>query len=199
MTLKEKLDTIKTLDAEIVDLIDDETELTREINQADTYRETLFSALIKTDKLLEATPSSLPVARFPTLSTPTVAATTRSNPVRLPKLQIRRFNGDLTKWTGFWQSFEAAVNSNDNLSGVQKFNYLISLLGGAALEAVAGLALTDENYDQAITIHVLQKRFRGTQQIISKHMEALLQIESVSSSQNVKALWRQFDNINTHI
>ena len=30
-------------------------------------------------------------------------------------------------------------------------------------------------------------------------MEVLLQIESVSSSQNMKALQRQFDNINTHI
>ena len=50
MTLKEKLqlDTIKTFDAEIVELIEDETELTREIEQTDVYiyRETLFSAVI---------------------------------------------------------------------------------------------------------------------------------------------------------
>ena len=37
ITLKEKLDTIKTLDAEIVDLIDDEGELADEIEQADAY------------------------------------------------------------------------------------------------------------------------------------------------------------------
>lgn len=61
MTLKEKLDTIKTLDAEIVDLMDDQTELNREVEQADTYREeTLFSALMKADKLLEATPTRTP-------------------------------------------------------------------------------------------------------------------------------------------
>ncbi len=193
LTLREKLDTIKTLDAEIVDAIDDETELTREIERADAYREeTLFSALIKADKLLEATPT---VAPPPVVTPPT--GTTRSNLVRLPKLQIRRFNGDLTRWTGFWQSFDAAVNSNADLSRVEKFNYLISLLDGTAREAVAGFALTDENYDQAVA--TLQKRFGDTQQIISKHMEALLQIESVSSSQNVKALRRQFDNVNTHI
>ena len=75
--------------------------------------------------------------------------------------------------------------------------YFISLLDGAPREAVARLALTKENYDQAIT--TLQKRFGGTQHIISKHMEALLQIESVSSSQKVKALRRQFDNSNTHV
>ena len=46
LTLKENLDTLKTLNAEIVDLIDDETELTQEIEQADTYRETLFHVCI---------------------------------------------------------------------------------------------------------------------------------------------------------
>ena len=78
------------------------------------------------------------------------------------------------------------MNSNDDLSGVDKFNYFISLLDGPAREEVAGLSLTEENYDQAVT--TLKKRFGGTQQIISKHMELLLQIEAVSSSQNVKAL-----------
>ena len=191
LTLREKLDVIKTLDAEIVDSIDNEAELTREIEQADTYRETLFSALVKADKLLEATPTRTPP---PVGTAPTVA--TRSNPVTFPKLQIRRFNRDLTRWTGFWQSFDAAVNSNGDLSRIEKFNYLTSLLDGTARKAVAGFALTDENYHQAIA--TLQKRFGDTQQIVSKHMEALLQIESVSSSHDVKALRRQFDNINTH-
>lgn len=68
----------------------------------------------------------------PVLTVPTVTPTTRSNPVRLPKLQMKRFNGDLTRWMRFWQS---AVN-NDDLSGVEKFNYLISLLDGIAREAL---------------------------------------------------------------
>ena len=42
LTLKEKLETIKNLDAEIVDLVDDETALTEEIEQADSYEETIF-------------------------------------------------------------------------------------------------------------------------------------------------------------
>ena len=125
----------------LLTLIDDETELTQETEQVDTYRETLFPALIKTDELLEA--ARLPASRWhgstSTDCTPTITTTTRSNPVRLPKLQLRRFAGDLTKWMGFWQSFEVAVNSNGDLSGVQKFNYLTSLSDGAAREAVAGL------------------------------------------------------------
>ena len=143
----------------------------------------VFSALIKTDELLEATPSCFHIARSPALSTLAVTTTTLSNHVRLFKLQMRCFNADLTKWMVFWQLFEAAVNSNADLLKVQKFYNLISMLDGAPREAVAGLALTNENYGQVITI--FQKSFGGTQRIISKHKEALLQIESVSSSQNM--------------
>ena len=37
------------------------------------------------------------------------------------------------------------------------------------------------------------------QQIVSKHMEALLQVEAVTNSQNRKTLRRLFDNISTHM
>ena len=49
MTLKEKLETIKTLDAKIVDLIEDEGGLADEIELTDTYKETLYEAVLKVD------------------------------------------------------------------------------------------------------------------------------------------------------
>jgi len=190
LALKEKLETIKKLDAEIVDLID-EAVLTEEIEQADGYKETLFSALLKADKILKDPPATPPtsVAATPPAATATPSAKPIS--VKLPKLHLRHFNGDLTKWTGFWESFEAAVDSNPDLSNVEKFNYLSSLLENTAREAIAGLSLTEANYVEAVS--TLKKRFGETQQIISKHVEALLQVEAVSSSQNVKALRRLFD------
>ena len=33
-----------------------------------------------------------------------------SSRVKLPKLQLRSFNSDLTKWTSFWESFNSAVH-----------------------------------------------------------------------------------------
>ena len=86
----------------------------------------------------------------PDASAPTIAAVTpptdvRINRIKLPKLQLRSFNGDLTKWTAFWESFESAVHNNSELSEVEKFNYLNSLLERSAREAVSGLALTAAN------------------------------------------------------
>ena len=96
-----------------------------------------------------------------------------------------------------WDSFNAAVHDNSQLVGVDKFNYLKSLISGAALEAVQGLALTDANYKEAVAI--LQRRFGNRQQIIDKHMDQLLKVESVASPRNVVGLRRLFDSIESHI
>lgn len=71
------------------------------------------------------------------------------------------------------------------------------MLESTAREDLSDIWLTDANYVEAVSI--LKKRFGGTQQIISKHMEALPQVEAVSSSQNVKALQYFFDTISSHI
>ena len=58
----------------------------------------------------------------------------------------------------FWDSFEAAIHNKDELSSVDKFNYLNTLLEDSA--AAAGLTLTSANYGEAVEI--LKKRFFGS-------------------------------------
>jgi hypothetical protein len=191
LTLKEKLETIKTLDSEVVELIDDEGLLADEIEQADSYRETAFAALIRINQS-SVTP---PVATG--VHAPIAPSDPRSSRVKLLKLQLRSFGGDLTKWVSFWESFESAVHDNKDLSDIEKFNYLSSLLERSAREAIAGLALTSTNYHQAID--TLKRRFGSKQQIVNKHVDTLLQLEGVTSSQNTRALRRLFDNISSHV
>ena len=76
--------------------------------------------------------------------------------LKLPMLVLKRFNGVLTKWATFWDSFESFVHNNSNLSNIDKFNYLNSQSEGRASEAIAGLKLTSANYSKAI---VILKRF----------------------------------------
>ena len=68
---------------------------------------------------------------------------------------------------------------------------------GSAKEAIARLTLTSANYSSAISI--LEKRFGNKKQIIAKHMDALLAVDSVSSQHNVKGLRRLYDQLETHI
>ena len=91
--------------------------------------------------------------------------------MKLPKLNIQPFRGDLTTWTPFWESYRAAIHDNTSLNDADKFNYLRSLLEHTTLDAISGLSLTGPNYHEAISI--LEKRFGNKQRIISKHMDAL--------------------------
>ena len=54
------------------------------------------------------------------------------------------------QWQTFWDSFNAAVHSNSNLSGVEKFNYLKAQTSGEAARGFNGFPLTNTNYEQAI-------------------------------------------------
>ena len=95
----------------------------------------------------------------------------RNTQVKLPKLQLKKFDGDHSKWTFFWDSFEASVHKNESLTAIDKFNYLNSLLERSAAEDISGLSLWASNYEEAIDI--LKARFGNKQQIINHHMEIL--------------------------
>jgi len=41
--------------------------------------------------------------------------------VKLPKLTLRKFNGDLTKWMPFWDSYIFSIHENPGLSTIDKF------------------------------------------------------------------------------
>jgi len=84
--------------------------------------------------------------------------------VKLPKLEPKKFNSDFTEWEIFWSSFELSNHINTSLTAVDKFQYLLSLLESSAFAAVAGLKLTEPNYNEAIDI--LTKQFGNKHLII---------------------------------
>ena len=118
--------------------------------------------------------------------------------VKLPKLQLWAFSGDLTQWTSFWDSFQKVVHNNEQqLSDIEKFNYLNSLLEHTTRETVSGFALTAANYHEAIAL--LKNQFGSKQQIVDKHLEALFNVDSFTSAHNVCALRCLFDTVTSHI
>lgn len=70
---------------------------------------------------------------------------------------LNKFDGDITNWHSFRDSYETAVHNNTSLSEINKFTYLKSLVVKSAKDSIEGLALTVANYEEAIAI--LKKRF----------------------------------------
>ena len=169
-------------------LIEEEAGITDKIEQSDGIKEGIYTILVKIDDL--AKPKATP---FDSVQ----AGGGSHSRVKLPKLTIQPFKGDLTTWITFWDSYKAAIHENSSLSDIDKFNYLCSLLQGPALDAVCGLTLTATNYKEAVS--VLERRFGNKQQIISKHMDILLNVEPVTSSYNLRGLRQLYDTVESHV
>ena len=110
--------------------------------------------------------------------------------VKLPKLTLPSFNGDITQWTSFWESFSSTIHECTSLADIDKFKYLQQSLKGTAFETIAGLPISNSNYKEAIDL--LQKRYGNKQILISKYVETLLALPAIESSndlQNLRCLY----------
>ena len=111
--------------------------------------------------------------------------------VKLPKLELPSFNGDITQWTGFWESFSSTIDKCDSLADIDKFKYLQQALKGNASETIAGMPISNSNYKEAIEL--LQKRYGNKQILISKHVETLLALPTIESSSDLRNLRYLYD------
>lgn len=68
------------------------------------------------------------------------SATQKGTRVKLPKLEVTKFNGKLYEWQEVWDSFESAIHTSELLLNVDKFSYLRELLLETARSAIAGLS-----------------------------------------------------------
>lgn len=130
------------------------------------------------------------------MQTPKVErVSTKSSNVKLPRLEIMKFTGEFTKWQTFYDSFEAAVEKNQSLSNIEKFNYLRSYLANDAYNCIAGLSLTNENYIQALNL--LKERYGNKQKIITSHVNELLEMDVCGN--DTKTMRQFYDNIESHV
>ena len=97
--------------------------------------------------------------------------------MRLPKLQLPNFDGNILKWPEFWDVFESSVDKQ-NIAKVSKFSYLKGALRGTAFTAISGIALTNDNYD--VTVTLLKQKF-GRPDSIVEMLYAKLQYLPTSS------------------
>ena len=100
---------------------------------------------------------------------------TRHTPtIKLPKLELQKFNGNILKWQEFWDSFEASIHKNPNLHPVVKFNYLRAELEGYASVVISGLDLTNTNYE--VAVNLLQERFGRDEPNMDAHYSVLMDL-----------------------
>jgi len=191
--IETKLKVLGQLDEEVLSLFTSTEAIENDIQQADHVQESGQEMLITIDDVLSS--RSLNESKNDVeLKGPKMVS---GLSIHLPKLNLKKFNGEITKWPEFWDCFSSTIHENDNLSTIEKFNYLYSLLEGAAENAISGLRITAANYTQAIEI--LVDRFGNKQCIINNHMDALLNLPAVANANDLKRLRQLYDNIEIHV
>ena len=126
--------------------------------------------------------------------TPAVAATKAAS-VKLPKLVLTKFDGDLLHWQEFWDSFETTIHNNSSLQDVDKLNYLRSQLRNEAKDVIAGLEVTNASY--AVAVDLLKERYDNKQLMIDAHYSQLRDISTTSTY--YEKLRNTFDQIERHL
>ena len=74
----------------------------------------------------------------------------QSSNLKLLRIELPKFSGEVLKFQNFWDQFEAAAHDNDDLPNVQKFTYPSSVLTGNALQTIEGFEVTGANYQPAV-------------------------------------------------
>lgn len=197
--LQRKAESLQQLDTKIQSVIEGPDDLERDVFDSIEIQDALIERMTRLKRYLEksnTTVTTPPTSHAEDDSHRPRDTSARSAPAsRLPKLDLPRFSGDPLRWQTFWDSFKAAVHSNSNLTGVEKFNYLRAQLDGEASRTVSGFTLTDANYEQSVSL--LESRFGKKQRIINAHMQALLDLPTPSN--NAASLRQLYDTIESHI
>ena len=197
--LQEKVDALKKLDNQILDLIggldseDLDVLIEREIEESDRFRRELNQVVLRLEELLNPSMHSSPAITGVSSQNENPQPTNPAHNMKakLPKLEVKKFNGRLQDWQEFWDSFQSSIHGNDNLSAVDKFSYLKSLVQKPARSTIAGFAQTTVNYEAAV--QALKKRYGKDIAIQRAHVNDLLNMLPVYRDRDIPRLRRLFD------
>ena len=108
--------------------------------------------------------------------------------MKLPKIEIPLFDGNIMNWLEFWNCFEVFIDSKETLSGAEKMYYLKNNLTGEARKAVEGLILSNNNYNK--TVSILKERFGDSQNLINSFYTELINlVPATSCSKSLRSLY----------
>lgn len=148
-----------------------------EIDKREQFENLYYSALAKAKGIITQTPNIV-------------------SEVKLSPLQVPSFTGNYEDWLHFRDTFKSLVDSNSNLSDLQKFHYLLSSLKGQALQMVSSLEITSNNYKTAWEI--LSSRYHNKRIIADKHVRSLFNMQSIKNEDSI-ALRKLIDETQLHL
>ena len=134
------------------------------------------------------------------IPTPPASPATRSSAgegLKLPKLDVPVFDGNILHWRNFWEQFSVSVHNRPSLSNAEKLVYLQqSLKNGSAKNVIEGLSRSGDNYEEAI--QCLKTRYDRPRLIHQGHVKTILEATPLKDGTG-KELRKLHDTVQQHL
>ncbi len=147
-----------------------------------TQERIIFDNSVKVKKLLHSPPSSESL-------TPGV---------KLPKINVPTFDGDMLHWTTFWEQFDIAIDGRSDNSDTEKLVYLRhSLKDCTAKSVIEGLSHSGDQYAEAIAS--LKSRYNNRPRLIHQaHVRKIYEVANLKEGSG-KELRQLHDTVQQHL
>ncbi|XP_071652521.1 uncharacterized protein [Temnothorax longispinosus] len=111
--------------------------------------------------------------------------------IRLPKIALPQFTGDLDQWPSFIALYNTAIRENRGVSDIEKYQYLLASLSGEALGVVKNLPMTSENY----AYESLLSQYQNKRKLATQYWRSFVHAKPLNSdsAESLRALLDAFN------
>jgi len=122
------------------------------------------------------------------------SSTSKKKTYRLPKIEIKTFDGEILNWLGWWAQFQK-IHEDEELHDSDKFQYLMQAVVGQAKILIEGFPQSSENYQLAT--EALQRRFGNPSVLRTSYIRELTKVVITSVKRKFK-LSELYDKLSSH-
>lgn len=200
--VRDKASELESIRQRLMDtMLNEEVEeevMLKEIEHADEYLARYHQAKIEMTQIDEREHTrNTPVPTESPQSFRAVVSTQEgTRTLKLPKIELRKFGGDIKDWLSFWATFQK-IHEDKVLPIEDKFYYLLQSMikDSRAAEIVNSFPPTTDNYKKAI--QSLQSRFGKKDLLIEYYVRELLKL--VLNKNRESTLMTIYDKLETHM
>ena len=118
------------------------------------------------------------------------------NKTMLPKLEIKRFNGEICFLQDFLDCFKSSVDSDKDFPPMMKLNFSCGPFNGPVKAIIAGFETTNANYAEAFD--VLKHRYKKKMVIKLAHLNGIMNHSAIKDENANVGLWKFHSTMDVH-
>lgn len=97
--------------------------------------------------------------------------------IKLPPIKLPQLDNDKKAWPMFIECFNSTIHNNNQLTNSEKVYYLCGQLSGKALEAIAGISPTGDNYE--LIYNTLVDKYQDVRSLATAYLDEIFNLKKM--------------------